>query len=258
MRNLCGFPIPIKFQVATIDWQQRYTFPQITAYTGYSESGVITDVLIAKITRRSGSFSTTKSKRTQSWQPWAKHAANHFNTCMICGHNLDNYITHSLATSHFRQNRLLPWSGATSVRRLGTLRVKRLFFLRQRRCILCPCLCPVLAPICLSRVTLACPGANCHHYLLITAPSVPWYLCLCGRWHWKIFLGLVPETMPYFLVLTTILDKKLPWLVKNIVHFDSMWNLMLVGRSITFARAINDVTICRHDRTGPWRPSWNV
>ena len=38
------------------------------------------------------------------------------------------------------------------MRRLGPLHVQRLFFLRQRRCILCPCLCPVPAPICLSRV----------------------------------------------------------------------------------------------------------
>ena len=38
------------------------------------------------------------------------------------------------------------------MRRLGTLHVQRLFFLRQRRCILCPRLWPVPAPICLSRV----------------------------------------------------------------------------------------------------------
>ena len=159
MRNLCGFPIPIKFQMTAIHVGKRYTFPQITTYAVNSQSGVITDVLIAKITRRRGSFSTTKSKRTQYLQPWVnishggpQHAANHFNTCMICGHKLDNYISHSLATSHFRQNRWLPWSGARSVRHLGTLHVQRLFFLRQRRCILCPRLCPVPAPICLSRV----------------------------------------------------------------------------------------------------------
>ena len=34
--------------------QKRYTFPQITTYAVYSEPGVITDVLIAKITRRKG------------------------------------------------------------------------------------------------------------------------------------------------------------------------------------------------------------
>ena len=78
---------------------------------GDSESGVITDVLIGK-NKEERVILTTKSKRTASWQPWVNISHGGRNTPRITpAHTwyvitrLDNYISHSLATSHFRQNR---------------------------------------------------------------------------------------------------------------------------------------------------------
>ena len=69
-RTLRGCPLHIKFQVTTTDWQRSYTFPQTTAYAGYNEFSGVTDVLVTKISRRRGTFSTAKSKDTESSEPW--------------------------------------------------------------------------------------------------------------------------------------------------------------------------------------------
>ena len=152
MRNLCGFPIPIKFQLTTKHWQQKYMLPQKTAYAGYSESGVITDVLVPKIRISGWSFLPTKSKRTETWQPWVNISHGGGETRRELLQHIHDMWSQGWITILVTRwsphifdkidNYLDLGQGLWGVSDI--LQVQRLFFLRQRRCILCPCLslCP--------------------------------------------------------------------------------------------------------------------
>ena len=103
MRNLCGFPIPIKFQVTTKHWQQRYTFLTAKSKIHHGGTGV-----------GGWGWGGVGGGGVVGWVVgwwWGKHAANYFSTYYlstystytwyVITHKVRWYISHSLATSHF-------------------------------------------------------------------------------------------------------------------------------------------------------------